>query len=134
MIGTVESNSWVGIVDAYTQLEEGNKLGELTWDVTCEITKAVAADPIKVYHFSVDKLNKKVFSAKGGMYIRQCVYALWLEDCMGGMQKLDNKAAELYERIKVKGAGHQHQILDNNDEPFTQKTNSKKGKKKPLQG
>lgn len=85
LIGTVESNSWVGIVDAYTQLEEGNRLDNLTWDVTCEITKADPSDPIKVYHFSVKKLNKNVFSSKGGMYIRQCVYALWLEDCMGGM-------------------------------------------------
>ena len=93
----------------------------MSWDVTCKITKTDPADPIKVYHFSVQKLNKKVFAAKGGMYIRQCVYALWLEDCMGGMLKLDNKVADLYDQLHKKGMSHSKQVLLHQEEPFTEK-------------
>lgn len=102
-MGEVNSGEWVGVIDAWTQLRKGGQIEDMRWEVECRVEKTDKDDPIEIMVFDVNKLNKKVFKGDEGKYIRQCLYAHWLEDSCNGMNKLDMKTIKIYENMKHVG-------------------------------
>lgn len=73
----------------------------MKWNVSCRIKNASDAAPIVIIEFDTLKLNKKVFEKKkGGLYMRQCIYAHWLEDACSALKYLDVHVAKIYDHMQ----------------------------------
>jgi len=123
-IGHIEQGQWVGIVDAWMQIEKYHvAIDKMEWWISFEITKVSQADPVMCFAFDALKLNKKVFeSKKGGMYMRQCIYAHWLEDAMTGMKQVGTNLRTVYQEMNRENPKLYQKILSRNHEGMIDKT------------
>ena len=72
----------------------------MEWWISFEVSKVSSTNPVRCYAFDAIKLNKKVFeSRKGGMYMRQSIYAHWLEDAMTGMKQAQVNMRTVYQEM-----------------------------------
>ena len=68
--------------------------------VSFKIVKTNPADPITMYVFNIEKLNKQVFrKRKVGFYLRQCIYAHWLEDSANQLAFYQERTGRIIERL-----------------------------------
>jgi len=111
----------------------------MEWWISFEVTKVSPDRPVRAYAFDALKLNKKVFEQrKGGMYMRQCIYAHWLEDAMTGMnqaqvnlrtiyQEMNRANPKLYQRVLSR---HREGMMDPEKEQERKDKENKKSKNK----
>ena len=105
----------------------------MEWWISFEVTKVSHSDPVKCFAFNALKLNKKVFeSKKGGMYMRQCIYAHWLEDAMTGMKQVGTNLRTVYQEMNRENPKLYQKILSKNHEGMVDKTKQEKNLKKKI--
>ena len=71
-IGEAKENSWLGVVDAWEQMNsKAVDYEQIIMKVSFKVVKTNPADPLCMYVFNIEKLNKQVFRRrKVGFYFK----------------------------------------------------------------
>lgn len=52
VVGQVKQGQWVGVIDAWVNLEKGDDIEEMTWSISCKVTQSSLDAPVKALAFS----------------------------------------------------------------------------------